>query len=647
MHVMLHAVHDRLVSHPVLSRLRIHTDLFSVAFGFQIPVTSGSYAVVMSTYPNTPHLHDAAAAMDQLAHAALARASVGISPVSLARAWTDWVLNLSVSPGSRARLRTEAQALGLAWLKESLSSAAPPLQPGVPDAAAAADAPPAEPDRAHLARDARFAGSAWNQWPWSAMASANQACERWWSSAAELRGMEPHSREQLRFFARQWLDMVSPGNWLLSNPEALQKAVDSRGQSVLKGMGHAVDEWRVRHGLQPLQPSGEVLAPGKGLAMTPGQVVLRNDLIELIQYQPATDKVLAEPVLIIPSCIMKFYILDLSPHNSMVRWLTEQGHTVYIVSWRNPGENDALLTLDDYVRMGVLDALEHVHLATKQPVHLAGYCLGGTFASIAAAALKRHDPTDGDAPLLASLTLMAAETDFSEPGEMGVLIDTAQVEMLEDMMAEQGFLSGRQMAGSFQFLHSRELVWSQRTRSVLMGEAPYSNDLMAWNADVTRLPAVMHSQYLRRMYLGNDLAEGRYAFEGEVASLHDIDVPIFTVGTVKDHVSPWRSVFKIHQLADTDVTFVLTNGGHNAGIVSEPGHPGRHYQLLTTGQADRRTTPDQWAAIAPHRQGSWWEAWSDWMRGRGSDEMIDARQPPADPELGAAPGHYVLQRYGD
>ena len=219
--------------------------------------------------------------------------------------------------------------------------------------------------------------------------------------------------------------------------------------------------------------------------------------------------------------------------------------------------------------------------------------------------------------------------------------------MLEDMMAEQGFLSGQQMAGSFQFLHSRELVWSQRTRSVLLGEPPYSNDLMTWNADVTRLPAVMHSQYLRHMYLGNDLAVGRYAFKGDAVSLHDISVPLFAIGTVKDHVSPWRSVFKLHQLVDSDVTFVLTSGGHNAGIVSEPGHAGRHYQIQTTAKADRRPTPNEWAATAARCESSWWEAWSDWMQGNGADTMVDARQPPADSSLGAAPGQYVMLRYGD
>ena len=584
--------------------------------------------------------------MDQLAHAAMARINVGLSPVSLARAWGDWALNLAVSPGTQARLGTEAQTLGLSWLNESLRAAAPRLPAMTPEGAPSE--PPAEASRGPaVENDPRFNDASWNQWPWNAMASANVAWERWMQSAVELRGMEPHSREQLQFFARQWRDMGSPSNSLISNPQALHKAVDTRGQSLVEGMAHAMDEWRQRHGLKPLHDAAAALAPGQGLAMTPGQVVLRNELIELIQYHPVTSQVHAEPVLIVPSCIMKYYILDLSEHNSMVRWLVGQGHTVYIVSWRNPDEDDALLTLDDYVHLGVLEALHHVHSVLQQPVHLAGYCLGGTFTAIAAAALAKQVSPDGEPPLLASLTLMAAETDFSEPGEMGVLIDTAQVEMLEDMMAQQGFLSGRQMAGSFQFLHSRELVWSQRTHSVLLGEPPYSNDLMAWNADVTRLPAVMHSQYLRHMYLGNDLAAGRHTLEGEAVSLHDITVPVFAIGTVKDHVSPWRSVFKLHQLTDTDVTFVLTSGGHNAGIVSEPGHTGRHYQMQTTAKADKRPTPDDWMVTAAHRQGSWWEAWSGWMEGHGTGELVGARRPPEDAALGAAPGHYVTVRYGD
>jgi polyhydroxyalkanoate synthase subunit PhaC len=593
----------------------------------------------MKNLPSSPTLHQAADALDHLAHAALARSSAGMSPVSMGRAWTDWALNLAVSPGTQARLFTEAQTLGLAWLGAQHAALSQ-----LPTAQASADATAPEPHSA--AHDARFADPAWSAWPWNALASANLACERWWQSAIALRGMEPHAREQLQFLTQQGLNMVSPSNSLLLNPQALRKAADTHGQSLVTGLGHAVDAWRERHGLAPLQAGAETLAPGQGLATTPGQVVMRNDLVELIRYQPTTAQVLAEPVLIIPSCIMKYYILDLSPHNSMVRWLVSQGHTVYIVSWRNPDENDALLTLDDYVRLGVLDALAQVQADTQQPVHLAGYCLGGTFTAIAAAALA-HQEAAMDAPAaLASLTLMAAETDFSEPGEMGVLIDAAQVAMLESMTAEQGFLTGRQMAGSFQLLHSRELVWQQRTRSVLLGEPTFSNDLMAWNADVTRLPAVMHSQYLRSMYLGNDLALGRYSFDGQVVSLHDIAVPVFVVGTVKDHVSPWRSVFKIHRLVDTDVTFVLTNGGHNAGIVSEPGHARRYYQIHTTQHGQHRPNPDDWAHSAPRREGSWWEAWSDWLQTHSAGEPV-AAQAVAETAWGAAPGQYVMLRHGD
>jgi polyhydroxyalkanoate synthase subunit PhaC len=580
---------------------------------------------------NNTELNQAAAALDQVAHAALARASKGLSPASLGKAWTDWVFNLAISPGTQMRITTTAQQLLTDWIKQSVRAA----QPGR-DEAPAAESPTAEA----LTQDARFADPAWQTFPWSAWAGANKACELWWQDATRLRGIDPHAQEQLQFFARQWLDMVSPSNTLLTNPQALERAARTGSNSLVEGMKHAADDWRVEHHLPPRHRTGSALGPGTGLAMTPGQVVLRNDLIELIQYAPTTAAVQAEPVLIVPSCIMKFYILDLSPHNSMVRWLVGQGHTVYIVSWRNPDQHDALLDMDDYVRMGVLDPLHHVHDATQAPVHLSGYCLGGTFVSIAAASL-------GDTEQLASVTLMAAETDFSEPGEMGVLIDSAQVDMLEDLMAEQGFLSGRQMAGSFQFLHSRELVWSQRTHTVLLGEAPHSNDLMEWNADVTRLPAVMHSQYLNRMYLGNDLAQGRFHFENRRVALHDIRAPMFVVGTERDHVSPWRSVFKIHQLVGGDVCFVLTNGGHNAGIVSEPGHAGRHYQMQTTTHTQARPMPDAWTRNAPRLEGSWWEAWSRWLNEQGSGSTVAARQPPADAGLGTAPGGYVMVRYDD
>lgn len=604
---------------------------------------------------------DDAHALDRQTSLLMAQLWSGISPISLALAATDWSLHLVSSPGSQWRLARQAVELARIWWRDAWQVGGRSLPTGLQapaEGTADSDACAADSVLMRALRDdPRYADAAWQRWPWFGLASAGKAIELWWQQAAALRGMQPHSREQMRFYGRQWLDAWAPSNVLWTNPQALQRAWDSGGLSLLKGWGQMVEDVRWRLGLQPpprrFDPE---LAPGRGLATTPGQVVLRNALIELIQYAPQTPTVQHEPVLIIPSCIMKYYILDLSPHNSLVRWLVQQGHTVYIVSWKNPDEDDALLGMDDYVRDGVLAALDHVHCATGAPVHLMGYCLGGTFAAIAAAALGGGDARLGcqrsltgavsPAPL-ASLSLLAAETDFKEPGELGILIDEAQVRMLEDMMAARGYLTGQQMAGSFQFLHSRELVWSSQTRRWLLGEDDVGNDLMAWNADVTRLPAVMHSQYLRSCYLNNDLAEGRFQFEGQPIALRDIRVPVFAVGTVKDHVAPWRSVYKIHHLVSADVTFALTNGGHNAGIVSEPGHRGRYHHLLTTPADHPWRTPDEWLAAAPRQEGSWWPSWSAWLKQQGSGQEVPARQPPQDPTLGPAPGRYVMVRYGD
>ncbi len=591
--------------------------------------------------------------MDAHAMAQMAQMSSGISPISLALAWADWALHLGASPGSQARLARRAVELGVRWSQDATQTLTPRF------GAAAAQAPEATAGPAPgsvselLEEDTRYAAPEWQAWPWRPLASANKLSEQWWIDACNLRGMKDHSRHQMRFYGSQLFDQVSPSNTLWSNPQALQAAVQSRGQTLAQGYKLFLDDLRRSHGLEPKHAPKIDLAVGRGLAMTQGEVVLRNSLIELIQYRPSTPKVQAEPVLIIPSCIMKYYILDLSPHNSMVRWLVGQGHTVYIVSWRNPDENDALLGMDDYVSEGVLAALDHVHGTYQVPVHLVGYCLGGTFAAIAASALGGGDavlnsqnPTSAASPL-ASLTLLAAEVDFTDPGDMGVLIDEAQVRLLEDMMAGKGYLTGKQMAGSFQFLNSRDLVWSSQTRRWLLGQEELPNDLMVWNADVTRLPALMHSQYLRTCFLNNDLAEGHYLYQGRPISLRDIRVPVFAVGTIKDHVAPWRSVYKIHRLVSADVTFALTNGGHNAGIVAEPGRPRRHYQLMSSPLQQAWRTADEWQEQAPRHDGSWWTAWDQWLNDQGSSLQVPARVPERDPVLGSAPGQYVQVRYGD
>jgi poly[(R)-3-hydroxyalkanoate] polymerase subunit PhaC len=371
-------------------------------------------------------------------------------------------------------------------------------------------------------------------------------------------------------------------------------------------------------------------------------VVYRNRLIELIQYAPAGDRVRPEPVLIVPAWIMKYYILDLSPQNSLVKYLTQQGFTVFMISWKNPGPDERDLGMEDYRTLGPMAALHAIAaIVPDRKIHAVGYCLGGTLMAIAAAAMARESDDR-----LQSLTLLAAETDFTEAGELMLFVNEGQLAFLDDMMWEQGFLDTRQMAGAFQILRSNDLVWSYMIRNYLMGEREPMIDLMAWNADATRMPYRMHSQYLRRLFLDNDLAEGRFEAAGKPVALTDIRVPIFAVGTERDHVAPWHSTYKIHLLTDTEVTYLLTTGGHNAGIVSEPQRPGRSFSVMTKSASDRYVDPATWLALASRKPGSWWPEWAGWLHARSGESVA----PPAVgavaadlAPLGDAPGSYVLQ----
>jgi polyhydroxyalkanoate synthase len=370
-------------------------------------------------------------------------------------------------------------------------------------------------------------------------------------------------------------------------------------------------------------------------------VVFRNRLIELIQYAPATAEVYAEPVLIVPAWIMKYYILDLSPANSLVKHLLDKGHTVFLISWKNPVAADRNLGLADYHRLGITTALDAVSAISRgKRVHGVGYCIGGTLLAIAAAAMARdHDDR------LQTLTLLAAQVDFTEAGELELFIDDAQVSFIEDMMAERGYLDPRAMTGTFHLLRSNDLIWSAMIQSYLLGERPPMTDLMAWSTDATRMPARMHSEYLRHLFLNNDLVECRYLVDGRPISLRDIEVPIFAVSTLADHIAPWRSVYKIQALVDTDVTFVLSNGGHNAGIVSRPRHPGRSHQIATHAGHEQHVDPDAWQQTAVRHDGSWWPCWQNWLVAHSAAKM--PHPPMGAPEkgfavLGDAPGEYVF-----
>ena len=581
--------------------------------------------------------------LDRLVHASTAPLTGGLSPISLALAWADWAWHLAVSPGRQMELA----ALGAQTCADALRDALPG------DGPQAAAAPVGLADD-----DPRFRHPAWAQWPFSAWRAGFRQAELFWQQAAATPGMTAHHADMTRFFARQWLGACAPANHLWTNPVVLADARDSAGAHLVQG---GVNWLRDLTGTPDPQRQAEMRKHrvGHEVAATPGEVVARNALVELIRYAPQTARLYPEPLLIVPSWIMKYYILDLSPHNSLVRYLVGQGHEVYMLSWRNPGPADAELTMDDYLRLGIFEPLAEIGRRQQggrgargrpTPVHAMGYCLGGTLLAIAAAELSRsRDPqtaTPRRLPPLASLTLLAAQTDFSEPGELGLFIDESQVGYLDEITRGQGVLSGRQMAGSFQFLHSRDLVWTRRMREYLMGEREAMSDLMAWNADTTRMPARMHHEYLTSLYLHNALARGAYRVDGHAVSLADLRMPLFVVGTERDHVSPWRSVYKIHGLSDSEVTFLLASGGHNAGIVSEPGHAGRHYRMASRPAHGHSVEPDTWLAHAEPVPGSWWPAWQAWLKARSRPPRA-ARAPAAGRSLGPAPGRYVLERCDD
>jgi polyhydroxyalkanoate synthase len=466
--------------------------------------------------------------------------------------------------------------------------------------------------------------------------------EQWWHDATTgIPGVSRHHEDVVSFVTRQLLDILSPSNFPLTNPEILVATMRQGGSNLIRGMQNLIEDWeKTISGKKPI--GTETFEIGKNIAITPGKVVYRNRLIELIQYKPTTETVHAEPVLIVPAWIMKYYILDLSPHNSLVKYLVDKGHTVFMISWKNPGAEDRDLGMEDYRILGVMEALKTVTaIVPEQKIHAVGYCLGGTLLSIAAAAMGR----DGD-NRLKSMTIFAAELDFTEAGELMVFIDESQVNYLENLMWDHGYLDAKQMAGAFQLLRSNDLIWSRLVRDYLLGEREPMIDLMAWNADTTRMPYRMHSEYLRKLFLNNDLAEGRYEAGGKPIALSDIRVPIFAVGTERDHVAPWRSVYKIHLLVDSDTTFVLTSGGHNAGVVSEPGHPRRSYQIGTKKESEKYIDPETWQATVSKHDGSWWPAWQEWLVEHSNDRIPPPSAGATErgyPPLDDAPGTYVLQ----
>ena len=591
-------------------------------------IAYSQFSTEKKTYFNDsppPPDHQFTTAYDREFHARLGK-FWALSPASVAGAYFDWFMHLSISPGKQLSLIESALGKSASLFDYSLWAIS-----GI-KTECCINPPP---------QDRRFEDKGWQTWPYNLYQQAFLLNEEWWhESMSSVRGVSQHHSAVLPFLTRQYIDMWAPLNFPFTNPQVVRTTVHLNGMNLIKGAKNfSEDTTRFLRRDPPVQ--SQQFKVGKNLGITPGKVIYQNRLIELIQYSPVTDDVYAEPVLIIPAWIMKYYILDLSPHNSLVKYLVEHNHTVFMVSWKNPDSKDRDLGFEDYLNLGIMEALKAIStLIPKKKIHAVGYCLGGTLLSIAASAMRR----DGD-DRLKTITLFAAQVDYEDAGELLLFIDESQITFLEDVMWDKGYLDSTRLAGTFDMLRSYDLIWSKMIERYLLGKRLHFTDLMAWNADTTRLPYKMHSEYLRSLFLHNTLTSGKFTVGGRPITLDDIKAPLFVVGTQKDHISPWKSVYKIHLFTDTEITFLLTSGGHNAGIVSEPGHLHRSYQLSTRKKSDKYIFPEEWLNHTPHHHGTWWPAWEKWLVDHSTSKV--SPPPIGQPTKGYqvlrnAPGIYVL-----
>ena len=454
-------------------------------------------------------------------------------------------------------------------------------------------------------------------------------------------GLDDQTQKKVNFYTRQYIDALSPSNFAMTNPEVFRETVKSHGQNLLKGLNNLLRDVEDGGGnLRVKMTDTTAFELGKNVATTPGKVVFQTEMMQLLQYTPSTDKVLKKPLLIVPPWINKFYILDLRDKNSYIKWCVDQGHTVFVISWVNPDERLPSRGFDAYVKDGVLAALDAIEQQTgEKEVNAAGYCLGGTLlaTTLAYLAAKRQKR-------IASATFFTTMTDFTEPGELGVFIDEGQVSSLEKKMFERGYLEGSEMAGTFSMLRSNDLIWSFVVSNYLMGKDPFPFDLLYWNSDSTRMPAAMHSFYLRSMYMENRLVEpGGIEIDGTPIDLTKIKVPCYFISAIEDHIAPWKSTYMGARRFTAPVRFVLGGSGHIAGIVNPPA--ANKYGYWVNPAAKLPESAEAWFEGAQQNAGSWWTDWQSWVTGHDAAQ-VDPRDP-AKGKLKAledAPGSFVKAR---
>ncbi len=463
---------------------------------------------------------------------------------------------------------------------------------------------------------------------------------RWMQSTVSgVEGMDKKTADKVDFYTRQFTDALSPSNFVLTNPEVLRTTLESGGENLVKGLENLISDLENSDGqLRIKMTDPDAFQVGGNVATTPGKVVYRNALMELLQFDPTTDEVVKTPLLIVPPWINKYYILDLREKNSFIKWATDQGHTVFVISWVNPDSELAAKTFDDYMLEGPVEALEAIEKATgEKQVNVIGYCIGGTLLACTLAYLTAKKKIDR----VNSATFFTTMVDFTEAGELGIFIDDSQLTSLEEKMEERGYLEGSEMATTFNMLRANDLIWSFVINNYLMGKDPFPFDLLYWNSDSTRMPAAMHSFYLRKMYLENKLIEpGGLELDGVKIDLRKIAVPTYIISTREDHIAPWKSTYSATQLYKGPIRFVLAGSGHIAGVVNPPSKP--KYGYWTND--DLSGTPDQWLEGAEEHAGSWWPDWDAWAKERAGGETVPARKP-GDGKLKPlcdAPGEYVM-----
>jgi len=497
---------------------------------------------------------------------------------------------------------------------------------------------PAEPSIAPDPKDKRFADPEWSQNQYFDFLKQAYLLTSQWADrlVKDASGVDEHTRAKAQFYVKQIANAISPSNFVLTNPELFRETISSNAENLVRGMHMLGEDIKAGHGqLKISQSDPSMFEVGRTLAITPGKVVFQNDLMQLIQYEPSTPQVLKVPLLIVPPWINKFYILDLTPEKSFIKWCVDQGITVFVVSWVNPDARLAKKNFEEYMREGPMAALDAIEAATgESKVNAIGYCVGGTLLAITLAylAAKKEDR-------VLSATMFTAQVDFTHSGDLKVFVDEEHIQQLEAHMQEQGYLEASRMANTFNMLRSNDLIWPYVVNNYLRGKKPFPFDILYWNSDATRMPAANHSFYLRNCYLNNKLTKGEMEIAGVTLDLRKVTMPIYNLATREDHIAPAKSVLEGSQYFGGPVKYVLAGSGHIAGVVNPPANAKYQYW---TGSAPSGSDVDKWMASATEHPGSWWPDWLEWLTREGGETVAarkigDGKLKPIED----APGSYV------